>query len=93
MRPVEVLEQKLGRGGLSRDKTIVFCDGEMGNPEAGGTMAFSPVFLLFLSGSWSISDTRTSVFLTEECLLGRLREGTLETTGHKLPPTTFKARL
>ena len=93
MRPVEVLEQKLGRVGLSRDKTIVFYDGEMGNPEAGrnyGILAGFPFVPFWFMEYLGHEDVRV---LDGGILAWKAEGGTLETTGHKLPPTTFKAKV
>lgn len=93
MKTVAELEEKVGRAGLSHDMTIVFYDGEMGNPAAGrnyGILAgfqFVPFWFMEYLGH---PDVRV---LDGGILAWKAEERPLSTTANSLPPTTFKARV
>jgi thiosulfate/3-mercaptopyruvate sulfurtransferase len=93
MRPVEVLEQKLSRVGLGNDKTIIFYDGEMGNPAEGrnyGILAGFPFAAFWFMEYLGHEDVRV---LDGGILAWKAEGRPLETTEHKLPPATFKAKV
>ncbi|MGE5799751.1 MAG: sulfurtransferase [Syntrophaceae bacterium] len=93
MRPVEVLEKKLGGAGIGNEKTVVFYDGKMGDPAEGREFgilagyAFVPFWFMEYLGH---KDVRV---LDGGIVAWTAEERAVEEKGNKLPPTTFKANV
>lgn len=91
MRPVEDLERRLSRAGIRHDRTVVFYDGKMGDPAAGRNFgllagyAFVPFWFMEYLGHKDVRVLDGGIMAWEA-------DGKpLETKGHSLPPSEFKA--
>lgn len=93
MRTIEALEQKVGKAGLSQDKTIVFYDGEMGSPAEGrnyGILAGFPFVPFWVMEYLGHKDVRV---LDGGMLAWKAEGKPVETAQHKLNPVNFKAKV